>query len=387
MHHAAPRPTVHGWLSINALGVTAADLVAILADAGRGGVTRPSQVEVSPVRYELTTPATAALLRVTGLDDRGERWSLFCKVIQHPRHWLAERDLPDDIAGTLITAYPWKQELGLWDEAFAATMPRGLRAPRLYRAIELADDRIALWMEDVSPAQPAWDTARFARAARLLGEWNQRASQPSVVGALGRAPHFGLKTFAGSMLRRRGLQPLADDDVWAHPWLADAHETRAMLGALAAQLDALITRLDGMPLCRPHGDACPQNLLVPTDAPDTFVAIDISQQAPTALGCDLAQLAVGLVHAGARPANDLTEIVQTTVPEYIAGLRAGGWDGRDADVVRAFWTAMLIRSGFDSLPYERLDMADEHAARPIWMAERIALTTFIAAGATAALRP
>lgn len=265
-------------------------------------------------------------------------------------------------------------------------MPHGLRAPQLYRTIALAEDRIALWMEDVSTSQPAWDVARFARAARLLGEWNQRASQPSVVGALDKAPHFGLKTFVGSMLRRRGLQPLADDDVWAHPWLAEAHETRAVLSMLAAQLDVLISRLDDMVLCRPHGDACPQNLLVPADAPDTFVAIDVSQQVPTALGCDLAQLVVGLVHAGVRPASDLTEIVQTTLPEYIAGLRECGWDGPDADVIRAFWTAMLIRSGFDSIPYERLDKANEGDALPKAVADRIALTTFIATGAAAALQ-
>jgi hypothetical protein len=65
-----------------------------------------------------------------------------------------------------------------------------------------------------------------------------------------------------------------------------------------------------MPLCRPHGDACPQNLLVPVNEPNTFVVIDISQQAPTALGCDLAQLAVGLVHAGVRPAADLPDITE-----------------------------------------------------------------------------
>ena len=386
MDGEAAEATVDRWRSPSALGVRADDLLAILADAGRPGIARPSHVEVSHVRYDLTTPATAALLRVTGQDTQGEQWSLFCKVIQHPRHWLAERDLPDDIARTLIAAYPWKQELGLWDESFLATMPDGLRAPRLYRTIELGDDRIALWMEDVPVSQPVWDADRFASAAHLLGQWNQRASQPSLVRSLARAPHFGLKTFAGSMLRRRGLQPLADDDIWAHPWLAEAQETRAMLRAFAPRLDALMTQLDSMQLCRPHGDACPQNLLVPPDGSDSFVAIDVSQQVPTALGCDLAQLVVGLVHAGARPASDLTEIVRATVPQYIAGLRTHGWDGHEPDVVRAFWTALLIRSGFDSIPFDGLGIADEHAAIPTSMAERIALTTFIAVGATDALK-
>lgn len=221
-------------------------------------------------------------------------------------------------------------------------------------------------------AQPAWDLARFARAARLLGEWNQRASESTLVSALGMEPHVGLKTFVGSMLRRRGLQPLADDDVWAHPWLAEASETRRMLRTLAPQLSALIRRLDSMPLCRPHGDACPQNLLVPADAPATFVAIDISQQAPTALGCDLAQLVVGLVHAGALPVSDLPDSVQATVPQYIAGLRAHGWERQDDEILRAFWTALLIRSGYDSIRYDCLAKANDHATIPSAMAERIA---------------
>jgi hypothetical protein len=142
-----------------------------------------------------------------------------------------------------------------------------------------------------------------------------------------------------------------------------------------------------MPLCRPHGDACPQNLLVPADAPDTFVAIDVSQQVPTALGCDLAQLVVGLVHAGARPASDLPDIMEATIPYYLSGLRSHGWNGHEDDITRAFWTATLIRSGFDSLPYALLDEASEQATIPNSVAERIALTTFIASGATTGLLP
>lgn len=386
MDRGATKDERHRWCSMTALGVGAAELAAILAASGRPVGAYPSQIDLSPVTYELVTPATAALIRVTGLDDQGEPWSLFCKVIQHPRHWVAERNLPDNIARTFVASYPWRQELGLWDEQFIATMPPGLRAPRLYRMIDLGDDRLALWMEDVSASQLPWDMPRFARAARLLGAWNQRASQSALVNALDLAPHFGLKTFVGSMLRRRGLQPLDDDDLWSHPGLVEAHETRARLRALAAQLDPLIARLDSMPLCRPHGDACPQNLLVPADAPCTFVAIDVSQQVPTALGCDLAQLVVGLVHAGARPARDMTEIMDATIPQYLTGLREHGWNGREDDILRAFWTALLVRSGFDSLPYEHLREPHDDATIPTWIAERIALTSFIASGASTALR-
>jgi hypothetical protein len=115
-------------------------------------------------------------------------------------------------------------------------------------------------------------------------------------------------------------------------------------------------------------------------------AIDISQQAPTALGSDLAQLAVGLVHAGVRPAADLPSIVDTVLPAYVNGLRDDGWTGHEADVTRAFWTALLIRSGFDSIPYSDLtDTASTDTPIPAGFADRIALTRFIASHAQAVL--
>ena len=60
--------------------------------------------------------------------------------------------------------------------------------------------------------------------------------------------------------------------------------------------------MDTLPQALPHGDASPQNLLVPADDPDTFVAIDVSFQNPQAVGFDLGQLLVGLTHAGLLPA-------------------------------------------------------------------------------------
>ena len=57
-----------------------------------------------------------------------------------------------------------------------------------------------------------------------------------------------------------------------------------------------------LPQAMPHGDASPQNLLVPASAPDRFVAIDVGMRTPHAIGFDLGQLLVGLVHAGVVPA-------------------------------------------------------------------------------------
>jgi len=42
----------------------------------------------------------------------------------------------------------------------------------------------------------------------------------------------------------------------------------------------LLDGMDALPQALPHGDASPQNLLVPADDPGTFVAIDVSFQNP-----------------------------------------------------------------------------------------------------------
>jgi hypothetical protein len=76
----------------------------------------------------------------------------------------------------------------------------------------------------------------------------------------------------------------------------------------------LLDRLDVMPQALPHGDASLQNLLVPADALDSFVAIDVSFQNPQVVGFDLGQL----------PAAALPELHAVLVPAFTDGLRAEG---------------------------------------------------------------
>lgn len=363
---------------VRRMGLTEHELTAVVVSTGRRGIDWAT-VRVTAVPYAFATPATESLNRVSGRDADGEPWSLFCKTIQHPRRWSGFAQLPEDIAQRLATVYPWRQELTLWDAAFLTTMPAAIRAPQLHRVVDLGEDRVAIWMEDVKPLAATWDLGRYAAAATALGRWNQRARDPELLHAMGREAHFPLKTFSSSVLRARGFAPLADDELWAHPALAAQTELRQELLRLAGDLVKLIEDLDDMALCRPHGDACPQNLLVPSEAPDTFVAIDISQQGPTALGCDLAQLAVGLIHAGEQSAEMLVPILDTVVPAYVIGLRDEGWDGSEEDISRAVWTALLVRSGFDTIPYVELRMnrGDESENTR----NRIALTRVIADGA------
>jgi len=103
-----------------------------------------------------------------------------------------------------------------------------------------------------------------------------------------------------------------------------------------------------------HGDASPQNLLVPADDPDGFVPIDVAFQSPQAVGFDLGQLLVGLVHAGQLPAVVLPGIHRVLAPAYTVGLRAAGSRATLEQVAFGYVAALVVRAGFSSLPLERL---------------------------------
>ncbi len=312
---------------------------------------------LEPVPYVSGSPATAALHRLVGARTDGDRWSLFCKVLQHVRHWEALRFLPPEDADHFVASFPWRAELELWDDAVQATLPHGLRTPVLHRVVDLGEDRCAVWQEDVVQDGSAWDDERFARAARLLGRWNARSTSPEVLAACPLPPGFALRMYAERSVRVRGLGPLRDDALWSHPWLADHADLRSDLLFLGEQVPAMLDRLDTFVQAMPHGDASPQNLLVPADAPETFVAIDISFRSPHALGFDLSQLVVGLVHAGLRPAALVDVTADLVDRAYLDGLHAEGIDDQDDAVRDASATTGVLRSAFDGFRYDLLPPA------------------------------
>ena len=99
--------------------------------------------------------------------------------------------------------------------------------------VELADERAAVWMEDVDQDPSPWDLDRFTRAARLLGRWNARSSAPEVLAACPLPPGYALRKYVEQSVAARGLGPLADDGLWAHPWLGEHADLRARLRELA----------------------------------------------------------------------------------------------------------------------------------------------------------
>ena len=136
----------------------------VAAALRRMGVDNPDGATLEPVGYPSGSPATAALYRL-----HGDGWSLFCKLLQHVRHWPGIEQMPPHIVADFIAQLPWRVELDLWEPWQIATLPAGLRPPVLQALVELPDDRAAVWMEDVEECASGWDLDRYRRAAFLLG--------------------------------------------------------------------------------------------------------------------------------------------------------------------------------------------------------------------------
>lgn len=347
------------------LGVPADKVPAALADI-LGAPVDPGGVTVEPVPYSSGSPATGGLWRV-----RAGGRSVFVKQLHHLRHWPALALMPPQIAGSFAAEFPWRTETELWDPRVQASLPDGLRGPVLHRLLELPDDRLTLWQEDIVEVTTPWDLDRFERAAYLLGRWNARSTTPDVLAVTDFPPGFALRMYADRSVAFRGMGPLRSDDVWHHPWLADHGDLRAGLVELGPRIPEMLDRLDTYPQALPHGDASPQNLLVPADGSAEFVVIDLSFRTPHALGFDLGQLLVGLTHAGLLPAAMLPPISDVIVPAYLRGLAAEGVTDVETGVRDAFATSVLIRSGFDGFSYDLLDK-DRHA-----FDERVTMSRFL----------
>lgn len=257
----------------------------------------------------------------------------------------------------------------------------GLRSPRMFRLIEQPGDRIAIWLEDIDHRTDhdgdGWDLDRFGRAGRLLGEWNARSTSPALFEVSGLANGFGLRMYAERAVGFRGLMPLESDEIWSHPWLAGHQDLRDRLRELGRRIPAMLDRLDELTQCLPHGDASPQNLLVPlTDDEAEFVAIDLSFRSPHALGFDLGQLLVGLVHAGLMDADRMPAVAERIVAEYVGGVADAGVVEVPEDELReGFALSVMLRSGFDAIDYSQLG---ESADSPHEFKQRIGLSRFLA---------
>ncbi|MEU8003548.1 hypothetical protein AB0B66_20515 [Catellatospora sp. NPDC049111] len=352
--------------------------VAEVAKLVLGTDTDPGPWHVEPIAYQSGSPATGGLARVRGAGD-GRPWSVFVKLVHHPRHWPLLHLVPEQFRDELCRTLPWRQELAMWKQPFAGHLPEGLRVPVLYRITELDDERLLLWMEDVDAiADAEWTLDHYRRAATALGGLAALRSTPELLAGAGE-PGWALRMLVGNRVMRGSVPALDEDGIWAHPLVVSTVDARLRddLRRIAAAVPEILDRLDALPQALAHGDASPQNLLVPRGEPDVFVAIDVAFQCPLAIGFDLGQLLVGLAHAGHVDAAALPAIHDMIVPAYLEGMRTNGVDPDPDAVTYGYVGGLAARAALTSLPYETLGAPPTEQLTTVWR-QRTALTRFLA---------
>jgi hypothetical protein len=328
----------------------------------------PATVRVEPVDYAIGTPTTEALLRLHGTarlaGGESADWSCFVKRVQSARWWKGLDLVAEPLRVDFIEKLPWRLELAVHTTGLAAQLPDGLRLATAYRIDEYDDDRATLWMENVVEAPGSWDSDRFERAAYLLGRLSARRQPHLVEPILPRPgstlPGTALRYYFMGRVQRWALPALADLDTWREPLLAAAvratgeQSLRADLLELGERLPAVLDALDSLPQTYQHGDASPQNLLVPAGEPERFVAIDWGFDCPQAVGFDLGQLLVGLAHAGELEPEDLPAVHSVIVRAFTDGLHCEGLVVPQETVLCGYLGSMLARAAFTTLPLEVL---------------------------------
>jgi Phosphotransferase enzyme family len=344
-----------------------------------------SSCRVDPVSYAVGSWATASLRRVRGLAVTGAGsvpWSVFVKTLHSSRGIQLPDELPalqrERVRAMAASDRTWRHEADFYRADLDDVLPRGMRLPARYLIEEQGEDRIVEWLEDVAIAGLRWDHARFDRAAQLLGRLAVRLTQADRMPA-------SITSTRGEVLRLQLMErelfflpTLAGAAIWAHPLIEAAGDPglRADLHRLAERAPAILEALDGLPHTFMHGDASPQNLLVPAADPDSFVAIDWSLIGPVAVGYDLSQLLVGLAHAGQLDVDVLPALHDTVLPAYTRGLADEGMPVDEAVVRFGFHAALVVRSAFSALPLAHLTGSTARADAAL-IARRVRLTRYL----------
>jgi hypothetical protein len=347
-------------------------------------------VTVSPVDYPTFSIATGALMRVAGLaqvaNGDTQPFRIFVKLLQSARAWPLIHVVPEEHRETWSTSFPWRIEIDAFTSPLAQILPDQMRLADLYEVVEIYPDRAAMWMEDIDADMGPWPLDRYRRAAYNLGQLAGRRppDTDTKLGALleNHVPGLALKMYVAGRLEQGMIPLLGRDDRWNHPSLiaalAETNEgtLRAELNGAAAHLVPWLTSMDELPQTYVHGDASPQNLLVPRESPDTFVVIDWGFNSPQCVGFDLGQLLLGHVNSGTTAPAMLTAIHEVIEPAYCEGLNSAGFGATPAEVHQGYFMSLAVRSLFATLPLDELDAPDSAELRAR-LRTRIAMTRFL----------
>lgn len=354
--------------TLGCAALTAAELASVTS-AATGQPVREPVVSAGPINYNWGSVATAGLWRVDVRDTAGPvEYAYFVKLMRHTRLWPGLRYLPDDATREeFVDFFPWRAELDMYSSGIAAVLPDGMRMPTLHHAKHADADHLALWWEFVPERPGPWQLADYRRAAYLLGRLAARRREGAAVNrslpevCLVRHPEgSALRYFANRRVLRASVPYLQGEEIWRHPALVAAMERVAdpdlptELRALSARVPQLLDMLDTLPQTHAHGDASPQNLLLPVGEPDTVVVIDWGFGTLLPVGFDLGQLVAGLAQTGAGDPGELGAIDPVIFDAYMDGLRDEGYEEAAEVVCAGYLGGLAVRSALITLPLELL---------------------------------
>jgi hypothetical protein len=309
---AAPRGPILGDLAPAGLPAGVAD---VLGDDGPAldaeVLTHNPGNQATGGIWRVRGPAGSAVLKLATAGRGGDPAWATSDQAHHWNHWRRE---------------PLAYRTGFAHRVYAGA---GLGAPRLLAAVEPDPGTVALWLEDVQGLPgPRWPVARLADLAERLG----RAQAAWV----GREP-------AHPWLSRRWLRqyvaskPIAEPLAWDHPLVLASwpERLRAGLQRLWRRREELLDLAEALPQTTCHLDVWPMNLIARGGAGDEIVLLDWSFAGAGAIGEDIGNLIPDSVADALIDPDLLPEIDDAVTTGYLAGLRAGGWRGRDALVRHA----------------------------------------------------
>jgi hypothetical protein len=192
--------------------------------------------------------------------------------------------------------YYWRREPCVYESGIA----RPFGAPECRALVQRDDGSVALWLAE-APEVASWTPELLAEVAHRLG--------------------------------RAQAAPAPQDEWLSCGWL------RAYLALHEVTETEVVDRLDSLPQTLCHHDFHPAKVI----GANADVVVDWAYCGLGAFGLDAGVLVADGIADEAFPA-ELADEVSTAVWEgYLAGLRAGGWTGDEADVRYAYAHGTALR--------------------------------------------
>ena len=292
------------------------------------------------------------------------RQTFFVKLLRNPQIWPSLHTIPEPLRKEFLAIFPWRMEYEMHHAGLADALPEGMQLPRLNHA-NVTEDYISLWYTFVDVDPRPWEPPDFSRTAYLLGRLAARRREGARVNEQlpTRCRAASRTSSLCRYVRQRvlGLEARIVQD--ASRWrTARMVEALAALGdqrlavdlpALVSRIPTILDRLVGLPQTFVHGDASPQNMLIPVADRSLRVAIDWGGFCTLLpVGFDLGQLLIGLAHAGEVEVSELPALQDAILEAYCAGLANEDYDVPPDEVRLGFLGSLVCRSGLGALPLD-----------------------------------